>query len=190
MTTADVLGQLKQQWRQSRLLRWGGLVIALLILFYSFSLAEDLNRKLEKQANSQQQRLGRLEQLLQEPEWPERSMAARQLRVQLESRLWQAPTRGVAQAELQSWLDRELKRAKINNVRLQIADTRESSLAPGLWEVGAQIQGGFEPATLLLLLRAIEGHKLLALVEQLEISRQRFDMQVTILVQPTEGQDD
>lgn len=159
---------LKAQWQQSPLLRWGGLGIVLILAYYSVLVLDDARAEAEAEVGRLQQQTLRLEQLLQEKNWPERAEAARSLRVQLETRLWQASTPGLAQAELQSWLERSLRKAGLADYRVSV-EVLDAEAAPRHWTLGATLQGPLDPPALYRLLQAIESHQKLTVVEQLDI---------------------
>lgn len=90
--------------RNNTRLRWGLLAIAATCWLYGVLLLSETARAEALRQRSLAQTVTRLKAQLDQTEWPARVMPAKTMAVQMESRLWQAPTPGLAQAALQEWL--------------------------------------------------------------------------------------
>lgn len=170
------------EWRRNTRLRLGAALAGLILAGYGVLTLSDLEPSLRAEHQRLRQQLAVAENLATQNYWGERRDAAKAVRVQLESRLWSATSRGLAQADVQTWLNAQLKAAQFGETRTQVEQAREVEGQPGLWQVTARVEGSFAANGLLVLLRAIETHERLTVVEQLEAldGRQaRFQLLVT-----------
>jgi hypothetical protein len=113
--------------------------------------------------------LARIEQLGQTDLWHQRRAETDLARVQAETRLWEAETDGLAQANFQSWI---LEQATHSGVR--VGDIRTSVNPAGtnplkLRQLSAQLSGRFEADGFFKLLQAIAAHDRLVVIERLDI---------------------
>ena len=99
----------------------------------------------------------------------QRATEARAMRVQIEDKLWTATTKGLAQANLQAWLDSQLKSATIAEARLKVEAALDVPKYANLWQVTAQIEGVFTPASLELFLLRMGEHPQWLVIDRLEI---------------------
>lgn len=95
----------------ARLRLWLALIVAV-VWFYGILVLRDALQDAQQQQRSAALGISRLQAQLAQPEWLQRLPAAKTLAVQLEGRLWQAPTAGLAQAALQDWLNMALLQNK------------------------------------------------------------------------------
>jgi hypothetical protein len=187
MNFAELRQNLVSQWRQSPLLQWGSVATLVLLASYLVVFLGDLGTARARQARDLNERVIRLERFSGQTGWTSRAEAARQRRVALESRLWQAGTQGLAQANLQSWLDRELQKQGVDNYQLQVEPARPAPNRPGVLEVRARVKGPFVPEVFFNFLKVIEGHSQPLSVDQLEIQGQRFDLSLIAYFQSPGG---
>ncbi len=135
----DLLNELRSNPR----LRSGiALIIGIFWLYGLLVLNETLHEENQRNQAATQTR-ARLQALLAQPEWQSRAMAAQATAVQLEGRLWQAPTTGLAQAAFQDWLSATMIQAGI--ARPQIAVTVADEIAPVASSQGANVAGSTPP---------------------------------------------
>lgn len=156
------------EWRRNARLRLGSAVVALILAGYGLLALSDQIKPMQVEHQRLRQQLAGIRVLAEQRFWEERLNAARALRVQLESRLWRADNRGLAHADVQNWLNAQLKAVKIAPTRVQVEPAREASEHPGLWEVTVRVEGPLTLDSLRDLLRAIEGEARLTVVERLE----------------------
>jgi hypothetical protein len=165
--------------RGNRRLRWG--LWAILGLLWAYGVLA-LRDEAAVRANTYivaARRAAQQETEAQSTGWMSRAEAARVLKAQLESRLWQANSIGLAQAALQDWLSRALQAAKAVRpaVTVTASDTPVAEGAPGggrgqvedLWKVSAKLEFAFAPESLMAVLEALEGSQHTVAVESLEV---------------------
>jgi hypothetical protein len=157
-----------EQWKQNTRLRVGVWVIFGILLIYALLTLRDFRGTVERDYEALADRVRRLETLAQEEGWADRVRKAESVRVQVEGRLWQADSRGMAQAKIQTWLD-DMAKLTPEDLRTKVEDAREMEGHEGLWVVDARIEARFNAARFLALLRNMESHPQLVTVEQLII---------------------
>ncbi len=182
------LEELRQQWRQSPILRYGALGVVAVVLLYGYLVMSDARTAAIAETERLAERLGRLEALQGEQVWTQRADRARQLRVRIESRLWEADTPGIAQAELQSWLRRQAAQSGMPNPQLSLGEPDAVEGVPGLVAVSAQLEGQFSPDVLRGLLERIETHERHIAIQRLEVRGNRLVIGVrTLMAGPGDG---
>lgn len=152
-------------------LRIGLGLIALILASYIFLLLDEYRQKLQTEHETQVKRLAQLEGVTRQTEWTQRASDARALMVELQDKLWRANSKGLAQANLQAWLDSQIKAATITDTRLTIESTVDSTKYENLWQVTAQINGNFTASSLDTLLLAFAKNPQWVMVDRLEIYR-------------------
>lgn len=150
-------------------LRIGIWLIVALLLTYLVTLFSDYQRQLQENYTGVLNRLTQLQTLAQQTAWRDRANQAQALRNQLETRLWQAETKGLAQATVQKWLSGEVERIKFEQPYLQVEAATESLKYPGLWVVTARLDATFEAQSFESLLLAIVEYPSMTVTERLEI---------------------
>lgn len=173
----NFLNELQQNPR----LRGGLWLIIGILLLYAFLRLQTYERQLVSEYNSTITHLARLQEVVSQAEWTNRAEKAQATRVELESRLWMADSKGLAQANFQAWLDLQSQTSKIEEQRLQIEDTVVVPDHEKLWKVTAQLRGNFEPDKLQRILYRIANHNQLIVTERLEI-RQNLRQPIFTLV--------
>ncbi|OQW93386.1 MAG: hypothetical protein BWK79_11395 [Beggiatoa sp. IS2] len=157
-------------------LRIGIWLIIALLLSYLVTLFSDYQQQLQENYGGVLNRLAQLQTLAQQTEWGDRANQAKVLRNQLEMRLWQAETKGLAQATVQKWLSGEVERIKFEQPYLQVEAATESLKYPGLWVVAARLDATFESQSFESLLLAIVQYPLMTVTERLEIRQIGFSV--------------
>ena len=184
-------------------LRWGLAVIVGLMWLYGVLLLRDELAQKTVEHNTMARSLARLQAELAQPEWTERVKSAKALSVQLESRLWQAPTSGLAQAAFQEWLKAAqtqagLKGAQITGVAVDEAASDSDTGAAaspglkGLRKVSAKLRFEFAPATLLAFLNLVEAGDKRTVVSTLLVRREPqpvAEMEIVAWFQKQDGAD-
>jgi hypothetical protein len=178
-----LIDRLKVEWHSSQFFRLGLLGVVLLLAGYGWLVMDDINRQLERELVGSRQQKQRLIAMQNENFWSDRAQQARNLRVQLESQFWQADTKGLAQANLQSRLDRLLRQKAVINMKMQIEDPVDVEGLEGLWQIDVLIEGAIAPSGMLDLLNEIETNPQVIFVNSLDFERQRFRMRLRTFVQ-------
>ena len=116
--------------RDNPRLRWGVAAIVGIFWLYAILLLQEALQDESQQYRAAAQNITRLRASLAQPEWVARATAAQALAVQLEARLWQAPTSGLAQAAFQDWIKTALAKAAVTNPQVTVTVIDEAA-APG-----------------------------------------------------------
>ena len=177
---ADLLNQLRANAR----LRMGlVLIIAIAWLYGVLSLRDEVQAQ-QQRFRSSHLAIQRLQAQLAEPEWPARASAARALAVQMEGRLWQAPTPGLAQAAYQDWLTLAMVKAGNSGPQITVTVVEEAAAAQptdapaapdalnDVWKLKAKVFFDFNPPALMDFLAALESHERQSIVRQLTLRRE------------------
>jgi len=175
-----------QELRTNVRLRLGLWLIAAIVGFYGILALDDYRQKLMKDYQSQANHLMQLQSVINETQWQARVEQIRALKVPLEEKLWKATSKGLAQANLQTWLDTQAKTAKLEIHRLTVEEPIETKEKPALWQISAQIDGVFVSSGFENLLLAISQHPQWVIVERLDIQAPpngRFTLVVTVYFQ-------
>ena len=163
---------LYDQLQQNDRLRWGLALIIGILWFYGILLLRDSVEEKSRQYLSTTQAIHRLRDQLTQTEWAQRVEPVKTLTVQLEAKVWQATTAGLAQAALQDALNTITLKAGVVRSQINVTvveDTAPSISTPnqakaatdaglpeGLWKVKAKIAFDFSAPTLLDFLSQIE----------------------------------
>jgi len=164
----EAVSRVWNEWQQNPRFRLGGWIILFIMLAYLLMLLSDWEKGFSTEYRESADRLERLELLARQKEWIERADAAKAISVQMEGRFWKTTSRGLAQAQVQSWLDNLLKNKDIQDARTQVEPVREMTEYEGIWQVAFRIEAAFEPRKLAELLRTAEGSEQIVTVEQLD----------------------
>lgn len=166
--------------RDNARLRWGLAAIIGILWLYGVLILRDAVQLKSQEHTNVARSLARLRAELTQPEWVDRVAPAKALAVQLESRLWQAPTSGLAQAAFQEWINSTIaqsgaKNAQIANVAIEEGEgepnAAKSPLPNGLRKVSAKVRFDFAAPTLLNVLNLIESNEKLTTVSSLVVRR-------------------
>jgi hypothetical protein len=174
-----------------RLRLWLALIVGAIGL-YSLLVMREALQNAEQRERAASLAIGRLRAQLGQAEWLERLAPAQVMRAQMEGRLWQAPTGGLAQAALQDWLTAALAQAKATKTMLTVTVTDEitadaSTAAPApagaagdgtaptppdLWKIKAAVGFDFDQTSLFDLLQRIEKHDKHLVVNALSVRKE------------------
>lgn len=166
------------QWRGNARLRWGIALVVGIAWLYGILLLRDELQDRNMRLRSSSQAVARLQTQLEQPEWTERAIAARALATQLESRLWLAPTTGLAQSTFQDWLTQNAAKAGITSPQVTVTLVEDNAPAVGaqaaptqatageknastptdLWKLKARLAFDFSPPTFMDLLARMENN--------------------------------
>jgi len=178
----QVLSQLLTELRKNTRLRFGLWFIIAIMMIYIILVFNDYHAQLKQDYHTALTRLNQLQSLAQQTQWTERAVQVQDLRTQLEARLWQANTKGLAQAIFQSWLQEEVFFAQIEQPRLQVETAVEVPKNPNLWRVSAEVKGLFVQKRFYSLLLEIAKSPRTIVTERLDIresSPPRFTLVLT-----------
>ena len=196
------MNDLLRQLRDNRRLRWGIAVIVGMGWLYGILVLRDEVADQTLRYRSATQAVARLQAQLAQPEWTDRAAAARALAVQLEGRLWQAPTPGLAQSAYQDWVSATLIKAGFTNPQVTVTvveDAPASSTSPAvspdspavpaptdLWKIKAKLNFEFNAPALMDFLARLESHEKQTVVNTLTARKEpapRVEMEVVAYFQ-------
>jgi hypothetical protein len=198
------MSKLLDELRNNPRLRWGVLAIVGTCWLYGVLMLGDAQQLQLRRLQADTQNLARLRATLAQPEWLQRVAPAKTMAVQLEGRLWQAPTAGLAQGAFQDWLNSSLLQSGIAKPQISVTvlddvttETNASATSPGankssnatptgLWKLNAKLN--FEATTpqLLNLLNQLEGNEKQIIVATLNVHKDptpRVDMELNAYFQ-------
>ncbi|EDN65245.1 hypothetical protein BGP_6296 [Beggiatoa sp. PS] len=105
------------------------------------------------------------------------------MRNQLEAQLWQAETKGLAQAVFQKWVNAQLTKIKIEGrINLKVKPAVEVKLINHLWQVTADLTANVEPHKLIALIAAVTKHPQLTVIERLNIQKIKDKTRFSLLI--------
>ena len=167
-----MLDNFLNELRDNPRLRWGVAMIVGIFWLYAILLLRETLQEQEQQHRATAQFISRLRTQLAQPEWASRVAPARNIAVQLEGRLWQAPTSGLAQAAFQDWLNAAMLKAGVTRPQITVTvideiatDARNqnevsgTTTPPDLWKIKAKLGFDFDAATMLDFMSQIENHE-------------------------------
>ena len=163
----------------------------LLILLSSLALeVRDYKLVQQEALINGQHRLLQVQRTAGQKEWLPWAEQARQQLEAFNQQLWQAETKGIAQATLQAWLNQHVLQNNIDDARLEVEKVQENSLYPGYWQVAAKINGLFEVQKLEALLKTLDDERRNIIVQQLDVKKwgrsPRFTLILYAWFQPKE----
>jgi hypothetical protein len=165
-------------------------LLAFLIVASGLIFIDSIDAGIRQTLSQRRVQLSRVEQLGRVELWHQRRTESELARVQQEARLWEAETEGIAQANFQSWIIDEAKRAGIGPVDIRLSINPGGGNTLKLRQLSAQIHARFEPAALLKLMQAIAAHDRLLVVERLEVQATAtpyFEMLLETYLRPARG---
>jgi len=163
-----IISKISDEWRQNSRLRIGGWLILIILMSYAIMRLSDLEDSIKSDYQRKTRHLEELKSLTNQKEWINRADAAKAIIVQMESKLWRANSRGLAQANVQIWVDNFLKEKHITEAQTQVEPAHDITGYEGIWQVSAKIDAAFNPRQLADLLYAVESHQQLVVIEQLD----------------------
>jgi len=173
MSAADAFRDAGSQLRANPRLRWGVWAILGILWFYGVLVLRDEVPKRAEAYNAVARKIARTQAVATQTTWGARREAAVAAQAQLENRLWQAPTLGLAQATFNDWLRDASNQTKLSRPNLTIAaqedDTKGAEGMPKLWKVTARMGFDFTPQSLYALLARIGGYDKAIQVESLTV---------------------
>lgn len=179
----------------ARLRLWLALIVGAIGLYGLLSMRDALQNS-EQMQRTAAQNITRLQTQLTQAEWLGRLAPAQTMAVQMQSRLWQAPTAGLAQAALQDWLNAALMQAKAGRPQVTVtvvdeiassangatpATTTPVALAasdgtpatpPDLWKIKAKIGFAYTAPSMLDFLNIVANHDKQVIVSTLNVRKE------------------
>lgn len=168
--------QLLLQWQENPRLRIGVLLITLIVISNGLLMLNDYRNSLFEEYSRQHKKLIKLHYLQQQSDWAERAESIKNIRLQLENGLWRAETKGLAQANVQTWFNDKIKQLGLSGLEIAGASVQSDPKKPAIWQVAIEIKGTLYDTDLLELLNHIEQNPKLMQIEQLQVNRDLQDL--------------
>ena len=179
-SAAALLSELKANPR----LRWGVWAIVGVLWFYGVLTLRDEVQVKSDNYLALNKKVMRMKGTAAQSEWPTRLKDAQSLQLNLESRLWQENTIGLAQATFHDWLNQFAQQSNLTKVQLVVAaqdnestvgkesarsDSGETRPSSDLWKVSAKLSFDFNPQSFYPLLKRILTNEKKVAIESLVI---------------------
>jgi Tfp pilus assembly protein PilO len=133
--------RIRQEWRQNARLRWGVLVVVLILGARGVLAVSDARVEIAKQQARDTELLARLEATAAETDWPRRARRAEAARSAMLAGLPEARTEGAARADLLARLDQLAKDAVIATPTVRVETVLDIPDEPGLRQAVGRIEG-------------------------------------------------
>ncbi|MDM8567046.1 hypothetical protein QUF74_15520 [Candidatus Halobeggiatoa sp. HSG11] len=173
---------LLNELRNNTRLRLGVWLIIGLLLGYSIVLLDDYRLKTQQEYTSVVARLAQLKTIANQSQWLERTAEIKQVREQVQGQLWQANTKGLAQATFQQWLRTMTKQLEIETKRLQVDPALNVAKYDNIWQVTAKIRGNFTKKSLTDFLLKIATNPSVVVTEMLDVHEYKEQLRFVVIV--------
>jgi hypothetical protein len=163
------------------------MMLAAILAAGGLMILDSVDSAMLKRIAERQYRLVRIEQVESVDTWRQRRNETDPLRIQAESRLWEAETDGLAQANFQAWIIEQAGAAGIGQIDVHTTINSTTNNPMKLRELSAQVSGRFEAESFFKLLQAISDHNRLVIVERLELQTlpvPHFEMMLGTFLRP------
>lgn len=139
--TGSPWDRIRHDWRQNARLRWGVLVVVLILGARAILAVSDSRVELAKQYERDAALLGRLEATASETDWPRRARAAEAARRALVEAIPVARNEGAARADLQARLDQLAKDAVLGGASVRVETVLDVPGHPELRQAVGRLEG-------------------------------------------------
>jgi len=168
--------QLLLEWQENPRLRIGVVLIMLIIIGNGLLILNEYRHGLLEEYLREDKKLIKLHYVQQQTDWAERAESIKSIRLQMENGLWRADTKGLAQANVQTWFNDKIKQLELTGLEIAGASVQSDPKSPLIWKVVIEIKGTLYDAGLLELLNQIEQNAKLMQIEQLQTNRDLQDL--------------
>lgn len=144
-----------REWRRSRRLRLGVLVVGVILGLHLVLMLSDRQQALSEAYRGEAELLGRLDEARRESSWPQRAGQAEAALATVRGTVPESRSAGLAQAELQAWLTAQATAAGLEAPRVRAEATVDVPDHPELWQVIARLDAVVPPGRLPGFLRAL-----------------------------------
>ncbi len=164
------IGSLREEWKKNPRLRLGVLAITGITLLYLFLVLSDYETERVKYFDQVARQYLKLKKGGLDENWLRHYDEAKAFAQLVESRVWKAKSRGLAQAMVQSWAEELIKKYAFNGPSLRVEQAYDITDAEGLWQVAATLEAEYPPGNIAGLLHEIESSEKLLSIERLIIT--------------------
>jgi len=166
-------------------------ILGILLLGIVFEV-EDGDSHVQVQIDADAQQLATMRRLAGQAEWNARRDAVQRQRVQLESRLWEAESDGLAQANFQDLIAKFAKDANIQHLETHVEIINASPGTQNYREMSATVTGSFSAPGLQKLLASLDADGHILTVDRLKVETApvpRFEMLLSTYLRPNASAD-
>jgi hypothetical protein len=168
-------------------LHYGILAILGILLLGSWFGIEDGHRRAQSAADTASQYLVTLRRLAGQTEWRKRSDTVQRLRNQIESRLWDAQSDGLAQANFQDLIAKLAERNKLEATDIRVEIVAAVGASTKLRQMTASLSGRFDGGKLQNFLADLARDRHFLVVDRLRIETipvPKYVMALTTYLRP------
>ncbi|MBW0008282.1 MAG: hypothetical protein JO335_11295 [Sphingomonas sp.] len=162
-----------RRWREevgrNPRLHYGVLAILAILVLGSWLGIEDSHRRAQSASDTASQYLVTLRRLAGQTEWRKRSETVGSLRAQIENRLWDVESDGLAQANFQDLIAKFAERNKLEATDIRVEIVAAASASTKLRQMTASFSGRFDGEKLQNFLADLARDRHLLVVDRLRI---------------------
>ncbi|MBO3274593.1 hypothetical protein JFY56_05120 [Pseudomonas sp. Milli4] len=166
----DQLDHLSAQWQEQPRLRAAGWVILALLVAHLVALSADWQESRRHDVMEAGKSLAKMQALAKQDYWPTHAIQAEDALAKLRSQLWQARNPALARADVQAWLDTEIRKAELLEARVNVLPPLGFEEGQRDARIEAQVRGRFDAVSFGRLLSALESAPRWVSIDALEIS--------------------
>lgn len=159
-----------QRWQEQARLRMAGWAVLALAVANLIALCSDWKSAQALEYARSALELKKTQALAQQSYWPERALQADDRLAQYRSHLWAAQSASGARADVQAWLDVEVKKTGLQEARVNVQDPLDFSDGKPDPRIEVQLRGRFDPDSYGKLLLALEGASHWISIDSAELS--------------------
>lgn len=162
--------RLAQQWQEQARLRLACWLVLALLVANLVALCADWAQARQEDYVRALVDLQKMRELAGQSYWPERAVQAEDRLSRLQERLWQARDESLARADVQAWLDAEVKKAGLQESRINVLPPLDFESGKADARIEVQLRGRFDAASFAKLLYAVEGSQHWISIDALEVN--------------------
>ena len=163
-------------------LRGGVWLILGILLVYCILVQSERLDTAQRDYAAEAGRLAKAEHLLEGQDWPALLEAEREAHREIESRLWQAETEGLAQAKLQDALGGAIQNLDLRGPRIQSGTSQPVPDLPGVWRVQTRLDAGYRRGVEPRVLHALATYPKKLIVDRLDLHQRRRSSRLMLIL--------
>jgi Type II secretion system (T2SS), protein M subtype b len=177
----------ERETRDNPRIHLGILAIAAILLIGFWFRIDDSHRRAASDIAAGESQTAGLRRLADQKDWTARLKSVQGLRAQLENRLWEADSDGLAQADFQDLITELAKQATIQHLDSHVEIVGVTPESQSFRQMSATVSGVFNPDTMQKFLAGLDSDKHLLVVDRLRIETMpipRFEMLLSTFLRP------
>lgn len=177
----------ERETRKNPRIHFGFLAILAIVLLGLVFEVEDGDSHVQTQIDADAQQLATMRRLAGQAEWKARRETVQRVRVQLESRLWEAESDGLAQANFQDLIGKLAAGAAVPRIETHVEIVNASPGSQNYRQMSATVTGVFSAPSLQKFLAALDGDGHILVVDRLKVETApvpRFEMLLSTYLRP------